>query len=174
MVLYMKSSFLFLTVLILSLGFDGCGSAYTSNEKIIFMENPPFVIAESYYQDWVAGTKEGGSGANVNIIFTSIQPEVTIENIYFRNQILKLQPSKDTPSKYIGYLRNKSGNDFIMDSDPIKEAQNTPNDAFPINLEKNEAVISYNFQGKKEYFKLTNLSEKKRIAYPQSNPNIRN
>lgn len=170
MIASIKSSFIFFSLIILSSGMESCGSAHNSKEPQ-FENIPPFVIAEAYFQNWVGGIKEAGSGANIHIGFTSINPEVTIENIYFRNEILKTTASLENPLEYVGYLIDSSESDYVMDIDPIKEARNTPIKDFPFKLDKNEAVIGYNFQGRKEYYKIPNLSEKKEIAYPQSNRN---
>ena len=170
----LKATFLFLSLFIVSLGVESCGSAKTSNTKSMFEENPPFKIEEAYFQKWVAGIKEGGSGINVYLIFRTIDHEVVIQDIYFQNQIRKMQNSLKNHNEYVARLSNNSRKDVVMDIDPMKEAQNTPSQNFPFELKENEAVVSYLFKGKKNYFKIPNLTEKNQIAYPQSNPHERN
>lgn len=167
----MKTIAIILTVPFFLLSFSNCGGAKADGPKTSFEQNPPFKISEAYYQNWVAGVKDGGSGTNVHIIFSEIQPDVVIQNIYFRNHILEAKGNINEPKQFVGYLKNESQRDVIMDADPMKEAQNTPSKAFPFKLENNQAVLEYWFEGKKHYFKISNLSEKEMIPYPQANPN---
>lgn len=151
-------------------GFSNCVGSKMNSSKISFEQNPPFKISESYFQNWVAGVKEGGSGTNVHITFSEMNPNVVIQNIYFRNQILEAKGNVNNPNQFTGYLKNDAQRDVIMDSDPIKEAQNKLPNPFPFQLEDNEAVVEYWFGGKKNYYKLSNLSQKEMIPYPQANP----
>ncbi|TXD70314.1 hypothetical protein [Aequorivita lipolytica] len=167
----MKTIAIILTLPILILSFSNCGGATTVGSKMSFEQNPPFKIAEAYYQNWVAGVKEGGSGTNVHITFSEIDPNVVIQNIYFKKQILEAKGNVNEPKQFVGYLKNEQQRDIIMDSDPIKEAQNTPSKTFPFELENNQAVVEYWFSGKKNYYKIINLSQKEMIPYPQANPN---
>ncbi len=151
-------------------GFSNCGGTKTDGSKISFEQNPPFKISESYYQNWVAGVKEGGSGTNIHILFNEMDTDVVIQNIYFRNQKLEAKGNVNEPNKFVGYLKNEAQRDIIMDSDPIKETQNKLPNPFPFQLEDNEAVVEYWFAGKKNYYKVSNLSQKEMIPYPQANP----
>lgn len=174
MIDFFRTTFLLLCIFTLSLGVKSCGSSQTANTKFMFEENPPFTVEDAYFQKWMAGTKEGGAGIKVHILFETIDPEVVVKNIYFRNQIQKAQNALDNRNEYFAELSNTSRNDVVMDLDPMKEVQNTISKNFPFELKENEAVVSYWFRGEKTYFKIPNLSEKEHIAYPQSNPNIRN
>lgn len=167
----MKTIAIILTLPILLFALSNCGGAQIANDKTKLTENPPFKISEAYYQDWVAGVKEGGSGTNVHITFSEMDPDVVIQNIYFRNHILEAKGNVNEPNKYVGYLRNDKQRDIVMDNDPIKEAQNTPTIDFPFQLSNNHAVVEYWFSGRKDYFKISNLSKKDLIPYPQANPN---
>lgn len=162
---------LLLVAPLLFLSFSNCGGAQETSTNRIFVENPPFKIAEAYYQNWVAGVQDGGSGTNVHIIFSEKDAAVVIQNIYFRNQILEAKGNVNEPNQFVGYLKNDSRQDVIMDADPMKEAKNTPQKSFPFQLEHNQAVVEYWFGGKKNYYKVSNLSQKEMIPYPQANPN---
>ena len=166
-----KDIAILLTVPLLLFGFSNCGGAKTDGLKTSFEQNPPFKISDAYYQNWVAGVKEGGSGTDVHILFSEIQPDVVIQNMYFRNHILEAKGNINEPKQFVGYLKNESQRDVIMDADPMKEAQNTPAKEFPFQLENNEVVIEYWFGGKKNYYKVSNLTQKEMIPYPQANPN---
>lgn len=169
-----KPIVLLLTCPLIFFSFFNCGTTQNADNKFEFTQNPPFKIAEAYYQSWVAGVKEGGSGTNIYLVFDEMEPNVIIQNIYFKNHILEAKGNMNEPNQYVGYLKNDSQRGVIMDSDPIKEAQNTPSKLFPFQLENNQAVVEYWFNGKKNYYEISNLSEKKMIPYPQANPNSHN
>lgn len=153
------------------LSFSNCGSTQnTSNDKPL-VKNPPFKISEAYYQNWIAGVEEGGTGTNVHIVIDGLKSGVTIQDIYFRNHTLKAKNTAANPTSYVGYLRNTAQRDVVMDSNPLNEAQNTFSKSFPFSLQKNEAVISYKENDAVKYYKISNLSEKDVIPYPQANPN---
>lgn len=161
-----------LTMPILLFSLSNCGGAQSTNNMKEFVQNPPFKISEAYYQDWVAGVEEGGSGTNVHINFSEIDPDVVIQNIYFKNHTIEAKGNINDPNQYVGYFKKERKADVIMDADPMKEAQNTPSKVFPFELEANEAVVEYWFAGKKNYYKISNLSQKDIIPYPQqANPN---
>lgn len=160
-----------LAVSLLLLSFSNCGGAKADGSKMSFEKNPPFKISEAYYQNWVAGIKEGGSGTNIHIHFSEIDPNAVLQNIYFRNRILEAKGNINEPKQFVGYLKNEAQRDVIMDADPLEEAQNTPPKTFPFQLENNQAVLEYWFEGKKRYFKISNLVQKEMIPYPRANPN---
>lgn len=170
----MKNLKTILTLIILPmvlLSFSNCGGAQDSSNKKQFEQNPPFKITEAYYQNWVAGIKDGGSGTNIHVGFSEKDKDVVIQHIYFRNQILEAKGNINEPNQFIGYLKNENQRDIVMDSDPMKEAENTPAKTFPFQLENDQAVVEYWFEGKKNYYKISNLAEKEMIPYPQANPN---
>ena len=157
---------------ILFISFSNCMGSRVSKSDM-FEKNPPFTIKEAYFQKWVAGIKEGGSGIRIHLVFASISPDVEIEALFFRDQVLKIQESKANNYEYIAQLSHSPEKETIMDIDPVKEAVNTPPQHFPFELDDNQAVVEYRFEGKKRYFKISHLVEKSQIAYPQSNPNFR-
>lgn len=166
-----KTILLLLTVPLVLLSFSNCGGAQNNNGKMTLEQNPPFKISDAYYQNWVAGVKEGGSGTNVHLAFSEMDPDVVIQNIYFRNHKLEAKGNRNEPKHFIGYLKNEAQRDLIMNADPMKEAQNTPSKAIPFQLGDNQVVVEYWFGGRKNYYKIENLTEKEMIPYPQANPN---
>ncbi len=161
-----KILFFLFTLPLFLFSFSNCGGAQNKSD-LKLVENPPFKIADVYYQNWVAGVRDGGSGTNIHISLSDIQPGVKVKDIYFRGQRVDAKYSALEPGKYVGYLNNKTSNDVIMDSDPTKEAQNTPADPIPFKISDNEAVISYFVDGQKNYYKISNMSQKDMLAYPQ-------
>lgn len=167
----MKTITFLFTLPILLISLSNCGGAQNANNMKELVQNPPFKISEAYYQNWVAGVEEGGSGTNVHINFSEMDPDVVIQNIYFKNHVLEAKGNVNEPHQFVGYLKNEAKADIIMDADPMKEAQNTPSKIFPFQLEANQVVVEYWFNGKSDYYKISNLSEKKMIPYPEANPN---
>ncbi|MBX2828977.1 MAG: hypothetical protein KTR22_12500 [Flavobacteriaceae bacterium] len=134
-------------------------------------QEPPFKIAGSYFQKWVAGVEQGGSGVNVYITIKDISEDIEIRNVYFRNKVGKAKVNPSNPDKFVAYFKKEMNRDIIMDSDPAKEAKNTPSDEFPFDLDDDEAVISYFQNDTEKYFKISEIEEKPMIAYPSTNPN---
>lgn len=163
----LKTILLLLTVPLLLLSFSNCGGAQTSNSEVDF-ERTPFKITDAYFQNWVAGVRGGGSGTNIYITVSKVPEDVSIEKIYFRNRISEAKNTPQNPDLYIGYIVNTNKKDIIMDSDPMKEAANTPSGSFPFQLENDEAVVSFMEKGKLNYSKIFKLEEKELLAYPQS------
>ncbi len=117
----------------------------------------------------MAGVQDGGSGTNIYFNIDNIEPSTSINEIYFRNKRTKAIHASE--NQFIGYYKNHENRDVIMDSNPNKEAKNIPPKPFPFKLTENEAVLSYVFKGKDYYFKISKISEKQILAYPQANPN---
>lgn len=165
-----KNITIIITLPILLFSLSSCGGMQNANKKEL-VQNPPFKVIEAFFQNWVAGVEEGGSGTNIHLTFSEMDADVVIQNIYFRNTILEARGNINETNKYVGYLKNDAQRNIIMDSDSMKEAKNTPTNNFQFQLKDNEAVVEYWFGGKKNYFKIANLSEKAMIPYPQANPN---
>lgn len=137
----------------------------------MFEQDPPFTVEKAFYQKWKAGVKDGGSGINIHIEFENIQPDVVIQNIYFQQHVLEAKKSFEAPNNYTAQLiQNSEKRNFVMDSNSLNEAQNTPSPEFPFQLKENEGVISYWHEGERNYYKIHNLSEKRELAYPQAPP----
>ncbi|MBL4663766.1 MAG: hypothetical protein JKY22_09505 [Flavobacteriaceae bacterium] len=135
----------------------------------LFEQEPPFTLGAVYYQDWVAGVREGGSGTNVHVMVESYIEDVKILDIYFRNKKERAQSTPQNIDQYIGYFKNKIRPDIVMDGDAVKEAQNVPPEAFPFKLAEDEAVLSYKQNNELKYIKLSNMEQKPMIAYPGVN-----
>lgn len=155
-------------VLLLALCFSCAGG---KDSVYAYEQEPPFAITASYFQKWVAGVQEGGSGVNVYLDIDAITEEVEFRHLYFRNKKERAVFKPTSPDKITGYFKKAPKRDVIMDSDPTREANNTPKDVFPFHLKENEAVLSFYHKGEEKYLKITEIEEKPMIAYPSSNPN---
>jgi hypothetical protein len=169
-----KMSLGLIGISIILFSFSGCGNAKLSDTQSTFVENPPFTLGDVFYQDWVAGIKDGGSGTHVHITFASYTEDVVVKDIYFRDKLVKAQNSPQYRNQYIGYFMNNQNQDMIMNADAIKEAQNTPPKKSPFTLNDSDAVVSYVHKGSVQYYKISNMKQKPMLAYPQSNPNDEN
>lgn len=143
----------------------GCKSQ-KQETAILFDKNPPFIIAEAQFQRWTTANNTQKSGWNLFVVFEEIEPTVTMEEVFFRDYRAALQNSTKFPNRYVGNIKDKKP-DFVMHSDPIKEAANTPPTKPAFHLGANEAVITYRFQGTEKYYKITDLKEKNTISYPR-------
>ncbi len=165
-----KTEMKIITAITLLLLFSNCGSGKTETDTYYFEENPPFRVETASYQQWVAGTPQGGSGVNVFINFSNIQQGVIFKKLYFRDKQTDVVTSAAVRVQYVGYFKNEPKRDVLMDSNYLKEAVNTPPNKIPFQLNNDEAVISYEFNKEIAYFKIENLEQKEILAYPASNP----
>ncbi len=169
---YIKNTIALLAISFLFMSLSNCGGAQAINGKMDLIQNPPFKITDAYFQKWVAGVKEGGSGTNIYIVFEEVKPNVVFQDVYFQKQISSLKKSSENTSSYVSHFIDAPSKETIMSADAIKEAQNTPSKPFPFALEENQAIIAYMFEGKQQYYKVLTISKKESIAYPQGNPNV--
>jgi len=146
--------------------FSNCGN--TKGNKLLSLDTtPPFNISQIYFQNWAAGIKEGGRGTNVYITLKSLDEGVKLEEIYFRNKTEALKKITGDSLSFIAFFRDDRSKQVIMDSNPIKESQNTPPAHF--DLTDNEVVISYQLKGETKYFKISSVEERPMVAYPEVN-----
>ncbi len=145
-----------------------CGSCKAKKESVAFTQNTPFTVENTYSQKWVAGVRGGGSGLNLHTTINNISEGVIMKEFFFRNKATEVKASKN--NLFSGYYKSDE-NTMVMDGDIKKEAVNTPPKKSPFQLENNEAVLSYEFNNKTYYHKISNIVEKDVLAYPSSKPN---
>ncbi len=93
-----------------------------------------------------------------------------MDSVYFRGRVTKLA-LKD--AQYIGKFNDPVKPDMIMSGDAREEAGNQPptlQPKIPFELSKNECVISYTEDGKKKYYKISQVKEKAALIYPSAKP----
>lgn len=139
--------------------FFSCSSA-----KEIAQNQPPFKILKSTYTSWVGG-QPGVKGVMVYIEIDN--PEILLDTVYFRNAKSPLERAQNSKGeKYVGHFSfPEKERDLVLHSDATKEFGNQVPDIsqkIPFELKSNEAVISYNYNGKINYFKIDNLIEEKK------------
>ncbi|MDA0177870.1 MULTISPECIES: hypothetical protein [Mesoflavibacter] len=145
-----------LIVSVLSILFFQCFSAQKLSKTASFeIQNP-------YYQHWIAGVKNGGSGINVFISLSKIENSTTIDSLYFRGQTVKLNTKPNNPNLFIGRILTKANQneDFQLNIDA--------NSLFDV--KENEAVIIYTENDIKKYYKIEHIKEKQAEFFPSAPP----
>jgi hypothetical protein len=157
----MKKLVYILALGIFSLAFSCCGSNKINGEKE-FQKKPPFKIIEATYHSWVGG-QPGVKGIRVHLVIDN--SELELDTVYFRNMKVKLK--KDISSSknlYVGTFILEKKKEFRLDIDPKKEYGNEAPDVtikIPFKLESNEAVVSYSFNDRIEFYKISRVIEEK-------------
>lgn len=147
-----------------------CAGGKNNDNSYSLTEETPFKIGPSYFQKWVAGVRGGGSGTNVHLVIEELEEGVVLKELYFQKQVTTLYASKNEIDQFMGSFKNDENRDVIMDVDPVKEAQNVPPEAFPFDLDENEAVIGYTFNGEAAFALVSDMKEKPLLAYPSQSP----
>lgn len=144
-----------------------------NQSQFVIQENAPVAIEQPYFQEWVAGIEEGGSGFNV-VLPLKEASDVELKEVYFQGKKIELLPSSDN-KRYLGNYKHPEykKSDLIMSDDPKKEYGNqlpVIEKPIPFTIENNEAVISYMDGDVKKYFKINGITKKPMVAYPQAPP----
>jgi len=139
-----------LILLLMSSNFQCSSSKYKLEEKSSIKTNTP------YFQDWVAGIKNGGSG--YNLFFPNLNSEglVKMDSVYFR--------------KLKGKLLEQKAMYTVKLTKPSPYATETKEEFFPFSLSANECVVSYIENGETKYLKINNIKEKEGQYYPSAPP----
>ena len=165
-------------VALLSMGFSSllltqCKStAVSETQETMVLSQPAFASSSAYYNTYVAGMAQGGSGIEFYLDIEALEADVVLENVYFRESVGKLMRASDN---YVARFRTDLGNnqDLVMSDNVEDEAVNTPpvqKEAFPFALSPSEAGITYRDNGVLKYAKIVNVVEKEAKAYPSQKP----
>lgn len=132
----------------------------SSTQKL--QENVSFKVEQPYFQKWVAGVKNGGSGINIFIPVTNLKTNITLDSLYFRGHKVLLETKPNNPNLFIGRILTEANQN--EDFSPKTEAE------IPFDLKENEAVIIYTENDKKKYYKIENIKEKQAEYFPSTPP----
>jgi hypothetical protein len=128
----------------------------------------PQEIESVYYQGWVGGRPETGSGINLYINFVKpLSKEIRLVKVYFQQKEDALFQLDDR--HYVARFMNPNYNNvIILETDDHKEYSNKPTEISKpkFDLKPNEAVLEYSYKNKIRFYKIRNLKEKELIAYP--------
>lgn len=131
----------------------------------------PFLIGDVYYQNWVSGVKEGGSGTNIYIQIVSSTKQIELDSVYFQGKVTKLELTNNMIGIGRFNSNTKSKNDIILSNEPYAEYGNKVPELIkkiPFDLNENQCVISYKEGNQIKYFKIDNIRKKELLAYPSS------
>ena len=165
-------------VALLSIGFSSLlltqckTTAVSDTQETMVLSQPAFASSSAYYNTYVAGMAQGGSGIEFYLDIKALEADVVLENVYFRESVGKLMRASDN---YVARFRTDLGNnqDLVMSDNVEDEAVNTPpvqKEAFPFALSPSEAGITYRDNGVLKYAKIVNVVEKEAKAYPSQKP----
>lgn len=132
----------------------------------------PQEIAAVYFERWVGGREETGSGTHFYIEFKKpLSSTFRLQKVYFKNQVASFE--KLTDNTFVAHFYNRKKNpDLIMHRDSLKEYGNEPplmvKPKFP--LKPNEALLEYKLNGKTRFYKIKNPKERPMMAYPSAKP----
>jgi hypothetical protein len=90
-----------------------------------------------------------------------LSTNIKLEKIYFRNQESAVE--KITKNSFLAHFKlKKEQQDFILDSNPLKEYGNEPPvlEQSKFDLKPNEALLEYKENNKTLFFKISNPKEK--------------
>lgn len=158
MKLLRKATYAIVVAVVMSSTFQCSSSKVTTT---LFEEQPTFKHDPVYFQEWYAGIKVGGTG--INLFFPNLNNDnsVELDSVYFRNLKGKLVKGN---GRYMATIKN--------DSPYYTFKVQEKSDDYPFTLALNECVISYTENGKKKYFKITNLDERAGTYYENGPPSI--
>ena len=149
-------------IAIVSLSFSQCASTLKLQDTIAVD------IGEVYYQSWVAGVKEGGSGINIYIPIKNKSAEIVLDSVYFKRKGVKLEEIK--PNLYIGRFSIVTTKpDIVMTKKPFAEYGNKVpkiKQNSPFDLKDDECVLSFTEKGKRKYYKIIEVVKTEPIFYP--------
>jgi hypothetical protein len=140
-----------------------------SNSEIL--DQLPSVIETVYFQKWVAGQEESGSGTHFFIQFKTTFPEnIKLKKVYFQGQESDLQSEDE--NIFTANFTNKPKQDRILNADSEKEFGNKPPEITKpkYDLKSNEAILEFEKDQNPLIFKLQNIKQKELLAYPSAKP----
>lgn len=143
-------------ITLLSITFFGCcaSKAKAQNEH-------PFKVLEATYANSV--------GEQPDMVVTALKitinnKKIQLDSIYFRNQKAPLKRvESDGNSLFTGsFTTSTTPHDYILDADPKEEFGNKPLvtvSKLPFELNDNEAVVSYFYKDKINYYKILEVKQ---------------
>ena len=136
-----------------------------SSQKIDDIQ--PVAVKQAYYQEWVAGIKEGGTGINLYIPLSDRQNDLNLQYAYFKGHKIQLN-KKPNENVYVGKYQSEPERDLIMSKDPKDEYDNKlpETEKIPFDIQGDQCVIAYSKEGKEGFFKIEKLTKKQMEAYP--------
>lgn len=134
----------------------GCGTS-----KVNGQTEPPFKVLESTFVNLV--NNELGIKETFSIIKID-NPNIHLDSLYFRNSKISLTKDLSAPENiFLGSFTSSTKlHDYILHQDAKEEFGNKPPVAtlkIPYELTDDEAVVSYFYKDKINYYKISEMKE---------------
>lgn len=132
----------------------------------------PYEIESVYFQKWMGGQEQTGSGINFYIQFKNPLPEnKTLAKLYFQNKE-GFFDKQDETHYTVRFYSKPQNQDLILDGDSTNEYGNkAPEITQPkFELQPNEAVLEFHNGNEIQHYKIVDIKEKELLAYPSSRP----
>ena len=130
----------------------------------LLQEQAPLEFGEVYYETWTAGVKEAGRGIDLYIssmLKPKLKHNVVVDTVYFRGKSALTEIKKQ--GNTLVYIAKYT---FENNSKPQRKEYDKDIETMLSDLNDNECIISYRVNGKLEYYKISNIKERRRIDYP--------
>lgn len=143
-------------IALLSITIFGCCAS-----KVKAQNEHPFKVLEATYANSV-GEQPDMIETTLKIITNN--PEIQLDSVYFRNHKAPLKRVESTENSLFtgSFTTSTTPRDYILDSDPKQEFGNKPPatvSELPFEIKDNEAVISYFYKDKINYYKILEVKE---------------
>lgn len=144
-------------VILLSFAFFGCCAS-----KVKAQNEAPFKVLETTYANW--------AGEQSDMVVTTLKitinnKEIQLDSVYFRNNSASLKRVDSIENSLFtgSFTTSKTQHDLILHADPKEEFGNKPPvtaSKLPFEIKENEAVVSYFYKDKINYYKILEVSKK--------------
>ncbi|MFZ2282717.1 MAG: hypothetical protein WAV86_02485 [Lutibacter sp.] len=143
-------------LILLSFAFFGCGAS-----KVKEQNEAPFKVLEATYTNSVGGQTDL---IRTTIRITIKNKDIQLDSVYFRNNSASLKRVYNIEnSLFIGsFITSKTPHDLILHADPKEEFGNKPPvtiSKLPFEIKENEAVVSYFYKDKINFYKILEVKE---------------
>ena len=123
----------------------------------------PFKVVEATSNTWVGG-QPGVKGIKINVAIDN--PEIQLDSVYFRNMKSKMKKDNNSSTNlFVGFFTfPNTKRDYILHENAKEEYGNKAPDVtlkIPYELKKNEAMISYTYNGTTQFYKIEKVEEVK-------------
>lgn len=141
-------------------GLYSCGNSKKARE------GAPVAFQQPFYTVTELGSSEDGSVLELFLpVNSQMQPSIDLDSVYFRGRSSELKTLSEDTEILVGRFEmqaSRANGDRIMSSDPREEYGNRPPvvlQDFPFDLEPDQAMVSYQQEGKTKHFKVVGIQE---------------
>lgn len=137
--------------------------SFSSCSTLKLTKSAPFTVFGATYHNWVGG-QPGVSGTNL-IVGVDNDANSTFKKIYFHNKVVDASIENRKGKKYVVANLSTSNRKEMVINEKNNQTK-VKKEEIPFNLESNEAVISYIYNKKTYYYKVSKIKQTDTIFYP--------